>query len=163
MVQIKGKKELESNDTNKKHHVAFHELRTHSAIKPGLPDNTGRRQIPPWNNFYIFLFLNNLQTWMCKQNVYIALRLDDNGRYVCWMTQKNRNLVLGQVFVTFIYVLRGFRTSDDAFRLSYSIAFDCSIRPILDLLPFMTVHFPFFPVLRGRIRFFSFPQISSES
>jgi len=29
--------------------------------------------------------------------------------------------------------LRGFKTSDDAFRLSYSIAFDCSIRPLLDL------------------------------
>ena len=30
-------------------------------------------------------------------------------------------------------ILRGFKTSDDAFPLSYSIAFDCSIRPFLDL------------------------------
>jgi hypothetical protein len=30
-------------------------------------------------------------------------------------------------------ILRGFKTSDDAFRLSYSITFDCSIRPFLDL------------------------------
>ena len=32
-----------------------------------------------------------------------------------------------------LYVLRGSKTSDDAFRLSHSIAFDCSIRPFLDL------------------------------
>jgi len=29
--------------------------------------------------------------------------------------------------------LRGFKTSDDAFRLLHSIAFDCFIRPFLDL------------------------------
>jgi hypothetical protein len=28
-----------------------------------------------------------------------------------------------------MYVLRGFKTPGDAFRLPYSIAFDCSIRP----------------------------------
>ena len=33
----------------------------------------------------------------------------------------------------YIYILRGLKTSDDAFRLSYSTAFDCSIRPFLDL------------------------------
>jgi hypothetical protein len=33
----------------------------------------------------------------------------------------------------YIYIFRGFKTSDDAFRLSYSIAFDCSIHPFLDL------------------------------
>ena len=33
----------------------------------------------------------------------------------------------------FLYILRGFKMSDDAFRLSYSIAFYCSIRPFLDL------------------------------
>ena len=33
----------------------------------------------------------------------------------------------------YIYILRGFKTSDDAFRLSYSVAFGCSIRPFLDL------------------------------
>ena len=32
-----------------------------------------------------------------------------------------------------IYILRGFKTSGDAFRVPYSIAFDCSIRPFLDL------------------------------
>jgi len=32
-----------------------------------------------------------------------------------------------------MYILRGFKTSDDAFRLSYSIVFDCSIRQFLDL------------------------------
>ena len=31
------------------------------------------------------------------------------------------------------FILRGFKSSDDAFRLSYSITFDCSIRPFLDL------------------------------
>ena len=34
---------------------------------------------------------------------------------------------------TILYILRSFKTSDDAFRLSYSISFDCSIRPFLDL------------------------------
>ena len=33
----------------------------------------------------------------------------------------------------YIYILRGFKTSDDTFRLSYSIAFDCSICPFLGL------------------------------
>jgi hypothetical protein len=32
-----------------------------------------------------------------------------------------------------IYTLRGFKTSDDAFRLPYSTACDCSIRQFLDL------------------------------
>ena len=32
-----------------------------------------------------------------------------------------------------LYILRGFKMSDDAFRLSHSTAFDCSIRPLLDL------------------------------
>jgi len=30
-------------------------------------------------------------------------------------------------------MLRSFKTTDDAFRLSYSIALDCSVRPFLDL------------------------------
>jgi len=33
----------------------------------------------------------------------------------------------------YICILHGFKTSDDTFRLSYSIAFDCSIHPFLDL------------------------------
>jgi hypothetical protein len=33
------------------------------------------------------------------------------------------------------YILRGFTTSDDAFRLPHSIAFCCSIRPFLSLFP----------------------------
>ena len=33
----------------------------------------------------------------------------------------------------YIYLLRSFKASHDAFWLSYSIAFDCSIRPFLDL------------------------------
>jgi len=32
-----------------------------------------------------------------------------------------------------VCVLRCFKTSDDAFRISYSVAFDCSIHPFLDL------------------------------
>jgi hypothetical protein len=38
-----------------------------------------------------------------------------------------------RVFNIYIYILRSFKTSDDAFRLPYSIAFDCSIRTFLDL------------------------------
>jgi hypothetical protein len=34
----------------------------------------------------------------------------------------------------YIYIC-GFKTSGDAFRLPYSIAFGCSIRPFLDLFP----------------------------
>jgi hypothetical protein len=33
----------------------------------------------------------------------------------------------------YTYILRGFKTSGDAFRLPHSIAFDCSIRPFWDL------------------------------
>ena len=44
--------------------------------------------------------------------------------------------VRGYIYIyiyLFIYILRGFKTSVDVFRLSYSIAFDCSICPFLDL------------------------------
>ena len=41
--------------------------------------------------------------------------------------------VLEQPVYIYIYILRGFETSGDAFRLPYSIAFDCSIRPSLAL------------------------------
>jgi len=36
-------------------------------------------------------------------------------------------------YTVFTHILRGFKTSDDAFRLSYSIGFSCSIRPFLHL------------------------------
>ena len=55
----------------------------------------------------------------------------------------------------YTYILRGFKTSDDAFRLSYSIAFDCSIHPFLDLFhSWLYTYIPSFQVLRGRPRFF---------
>ena len=44
--------------------------------------------------------------------------------------------------------------SDDAFRLPYSIAFDRSIRPFLDLFHSLLCIIPSFQVLRGRPRFF---------
>ena len=51
----------------------------------------------------------------------------------------------------FLYILQGFKTSD-IFRLSYSIAFDCSICPFLDLFYSWLIHsiFPDFP---GRLPF----------
>ena len=62
----------------------------------------------------------------------------------------------------YIYILRGFKTSDDAFRLSYSSAFDCSIRPFLDLFHswLYKVHLSRFS---GDGLVFSFLQVSSES
>jgi len=61
-----------------------------------------------------------------------------------------------------IYILRGFKTSDDAFRLSHSIAFDCSIRPFLDLFHswLFIFHLSRFS---GDGLVFSFLQVSSES
>jgi len=62
---------------------------------------------------------------------------------------------------TYMY-LRGFKTSDDAFRLSYSIPFDCSIRPSLELFHswLYTFHLSRFS---GDGVVSSFLQVSSES
>jgi hypothetical protein len=61
-----------------------------------------------------------------------------------------------------LYILHGFKTSDDAFRLSYSIAFDCSIRPFLDLFHswLFIFHLSRFS---GDGLVFSFLRVSSES
>ena len=58
--------------------------------------------------------------------------------------------------------MRGFKTSDDAFRLSYSIAFDCSIRPFLDLFHSLLYIFHL-SRFSGDGLVISFPQVSSES
>jgi hypothetical protein len=55
----------------------------------------------------------------------------------------------------YIYILCGFKTSDDAFRISYSIAFDCSIRPFLDLFHSWLYTFHLSRFSGGRPRFFS--------
>jgi hypothetical protein len=62
----------------------------------------------------------------------------------------------------YIYILRGFKTSNDAFRLSYSIAFDCSIRPFLDLFHSLLYIFHF-SGFSGDGLVFSFLQASNES
>jgi hypothetical protein len=53
------------------------------------------------------------------------------------MLSKKRSddgLISRNVFLAVLYILMcGFKTSGDAFRLPYSIAFGCSIRPFLDL------------------------------
>jgi len=49
------------------------------------------------------------------------------------ITQQGGVISQNNALDNYIYILRGFKTSDDAVRLSYSIAFDCSIRPFLDL------------------------------
>jgi len=64
--------------------------------------------------------------------------------------------------VYFIYILRGFKTSDDAFRLSYSIAFNCSIRPFLDLFHSWLYIFHL-SRFSGDGLVFYFLQVSSES
>jgi hypothetical protein len=61
-----------------------------------------------------------------------------------------------------LYTLHGFKTSDDAFRLSYSIAFDCSIRPFLDLFHSWLYIFHL-SRFSGNGLVFSFLQVSSES
>jgi hypothetical protein len=58
--------------------------------------------------------------------------------------------------------LHGFKTSDDAFRLSYSIAFVCSIRPFLDLFHSRMYIFHL-SRFSGNNVVFSFFQVSSES
>jgi len=62
----------------------------------------------------------------------------------------------------YIYILRGFKTSDDAFRLSYSIAFDCSISPFLDLIHSWLYTFHLSRFFEDGL-VFSFLQVSSES
>jgi hypothetical protein len=61
-----------------------------------------------------------------------------------------------------LYILRGFKTSDNAFWLSYSIAFDCSICPFLECFHswLCIFHLPRFSE-DGLV--FSFLQVSSES
>ena len=48
----------------------------------------------------------------------------------------------------------GFKTSDDAFRLSYSIAFSCSIRPFLDLFHSWLYIYSIFPGSPGTASLF---------
>ena len=62
----------------------------------------------------------------------------------------------------YIYILRGFKTSDDAFRLAYPIAFDCSVRPFLDLFHSWLYIFHL-SRFSGDGLDFSFLQVSSES
>jgi hypothetical protein len=52
------------------------------------------------SNYVTLTYLNDLHKWS-RQYIYI-----------------------------YIHILHGFKTSSDAFRFPYSIAFDCSIRPI---------------------------------
>jgi len=61
----------------------------------------------------------------------------------------------------YMYILRGFKTSDDDFRLSYSITFDCSIHPFSDLFHSWLY---IFHLSRFSEDFlvFSFLQVSSE-
>jgi len=61
-----------------------------------------------------------------------------------------------------LYISLGLKTSDDAFRLSYSIAFDCSIRPFLDLFHSWLYMFHLSRFSRDDL-VFSFLQVSSES
>jgi hypothetical protein len=61
-----------------------------------------------------------------------------------------------------VYILRVFKTSDDAFRLSYSIAFDCSIRPFLDLFHSWLYIFHHSSFSKDGL-VVSFLQVSSES
>jgi hypothetical protein len=61
-----------------------------------------------------------------------------------------------------VYILHGFKTSDDTFRLSYSIAFHCSIRPFLDLFHSWLYIFHLSRFSRDGL-VFSFLQVSSES
>jgi hypothetical protein len=60
-----------------------------------------------------------------------------------------------------MYISRGFKTSDEAFRLSYSLAFDCSIRPFLDL--FHSWLYKFHLSRFSGDGLVSFLQVSSES
>ena len=62
---------------------------------------------------------------------------------------------------TYIYILRSFKSSDDSFRLSYSIAFYRSIRPFLDLFHSWLYIFHL-SRFSGDGLVFSFLQVSSE-
>jgi hypothetical protein len=52
------------------------------------------------------------------------------------------------------YIYCGFKTSSDAFRLPYSIAFDCSIHPFLDFFHSWLYIYPIFPGSLGAASFF---------
>jgi hypothetical protein len=56
--------------------------------------------------------------------------LDDSVSlpYYYYCTEKFA-LMRDFLFMFYIYIFLGFKTSGDAFRLPHSIAFDCSIRP----------------------------------
>ena len=98
----------------------------------------------------------------------IILHASTSTPDVCYTTNKISYMEVGQRSVSSwkepansnSYILCGFKTSGDTFRLPYSIAFDCSIPPFSDL---------FHPLLyiSHLSRFFAgglvvfFPQVSS--
>ena len=70
-------------------------------------------------------------------------------------TVGSTNGVIIIIIIIYIYIyICSFKTSGDAFRLPYSIAFDCSIRPFLDLFPSWLYIYPIFPSSSGTASFF---------
>ena len=62
-------------------------------------------------------------------HVLVTIVVVETQQCILWFRCWNFHIYI----YIYIYILRGFKTSDDAFRLSYSIAFDYSICSFLDL------------------------------
>ena len=80
------------------------------------------------------LLIISLQVLLRKRNVSDKSCRENRNTHFLFDNFFSENRAVYNIYIyIYIYTLRGFKTSDDAFRLSYSIAFDCSIRPFLDL------------------------------
>jgi hypothetical protein len=83
------------------------------------------------SHFYVI----NIYLWRCimqKSSPWLGYIWTTMG--YCWTRnywkQMNLNVL---IYILYICILRGFKTSGDAFRRPHSSASDCSIRPFLDL------------------------------
>ena len=116
-----------------------------------------RKVLPPssgWMNFFLKRWenkINMLEVWSESDK---SLLLFPWKRFFT-----GKEDFLSNINYIYIYILRGFKTSGDAFRLLYSIAFDCSIRRLSDLFHswLYTAHLSWF---FGGNFVFSFLQVS---
>jgi hypothetical protein len=101
--------------------------------------------------------------WKKRQDGYHAVK--ENTTVLCFSPRILHTLYPHSIYKTAVYfisILRGFKMSDDAFRLSYSIAFICSIRPFLNLFHLWLYIFHL-SRFSGDSLIFSFLQVSRES
>jgi len=83
----------------------------------------------------LMILLHVLQISMILLHILQLSEFRSTALHTVWILSSVSNSIhyIYIYMCIYIYILRCFKRSDDAFRLSYSIAFDCSIRPFSDL------------------------------